>query len=173
MTARLSSDRIFLLLGSNMGDTRRYLHESIGMISAGIGTVVHQSSLYKTEPWGNLNQEWFLNQSIELRSPLSPADLLQGLKAIETRLGRTTQVKWGPRIIDIDILLYGSLILDDPSLKVPHPFLADRRFALMPLAEIAGEVQHPVLKKSIKELVDETRDTLLVERLASDPADFG
>lgn len=173
MAVPQSGDRIFLLLGSNLGDTLRHLHECVSMIRSDVGTVIHQSSRYKTEPWGNQDQAWFLNQAIELTTSLSPSDLLRRLKGIEASLGRVNEIKWGPRNIDIDILLYGDLILDDPSLKIPHPLLADRRFALVPLAEIAGSIQHPVLKKSIHDLLNETQDSLAVERLTSDSTDFG
>ena len=139
---------IFLLLGSNVGDRHVQLDKSRKLIDQKAGPVLFHSEIYETAPWGKTDQPAFLNQALQIETDLSPFDLLQILKAIEKEVGRTETEKWGPRVIDIDILFYGDEVVDHPDLKVPHPYLAERRFALEPLAELAADFVHPVLSHS-------------------------
>jgi len=117
-------------------------------------TVTRQSSWYMTEPVGLEDPEWFINGVVLLETPLSPETLMKRMLDIETALGRERTVKWGPRIIDLDLLSYDQVIMDSPGLTLPHPFLEKRRFVLEPLAEIAPELVHPVLKKTMVQLRD-------------------
>jgi 2-amino-4-hydroxy-6-hydroxymethyldihydropteridine diphosphokinase len=118
----------------------------------------------KLRPWGNTHQPDFFNQVIGIDSTLSPDELLEGIQKIEKRLGRKREVKWGPRIIDIDILLWGARTMKTPHLTIPHPELPHRRFALLPLAEIAPEFLHPGEKKTIRDLLEASTDPLKVEK---------
>jgi 2-amino-4-hydroxy-6-hydroxymethyldihydropteridine diphosphokinase len=156
----------YLLLGSNLGNRKKYIASAISEIEAKLGSVSQRSSLYQTASWGKHNQPDFLNQVIELKTSLKPKELLSGILSIETGLGRKRIEKWGSRTIDIDILLYEDQIVNEPELNIPHPYLALRRFCLMPLCEIAPELPHPLLKKSIQELLLELSDDLFVKRLS-------
>ena len=156
----------YILLGSNLGDSRKYLADAILEIEDKLGTITKKSSLYQTASWGNHNQPDFLNQVIELYTALDPFYILKGILDIETKLGRERNEKWGSRTIDIDILLYGNLIIEEQALKIPHPFLHQRRFALEPLAEIAPNLIHPQLSKNIKSLLRDLTDKLSVKRLS-------
>lgn len=129
----------------------------IGLLA---GKIAAESSLYETAPWGNTEQPPFLNQAIALDTDLDPHLLLSTLLAIEKSLGRVRTTQWAPRPIDIDILLYGDVVIHEPELTVPHPALPERRFALTPLNEIASGLSHPVLQKTIGELLAECKDTL-------------
>lgn len=158
------NEPIFILLGSNVGDCQANLLNARQEISRGIGKIITTSSVYKTAPWGNTHQPNFYNQVIEINSPLTPDNLLEGILDIEKRLGREREVKWGPRIIDIDILLWGARTMKTPHLTIPHPELPHRRFALLPLTEIAPEFLHPGEKKTIRDLLEACTDPLKVER---------
>ncbi len=118
-------------------------------------TVRRQSSMYQTEPWGVGEQPRFVNMAIEIETEQSPVELLKSLKEIEKELGRVETVKWGPRVIDLDILLYDDLIIKESELEVPHPYMHEREFVLSPLAEIAPDRVHPVLKKTVREMLSE------------------
>lgn len=155
----------FILLGSNLGDSNKYLADAIIEIGKRLGRIIQKSSLYQTASWGNLNQPDFLNQVVELQTAFSPTDLLRVILDIEIKLGRERHEKWGSRTIDIDILLYEDLIIDEVNLKIPHPFLHYRRFALMPLAEIAPDLIHPIMAMKIKELLLNLSDELYVKKL--------
>lgn len=143
---------VYLGLGSNMGDRAANLKSAAALISKLIGKIAKQSHVYETAPWGNTEQEAFLNQVIMINTTLDPRDLLDATNKVEREMGRVKKEKWGPRIIDIDILFYGKRIVRDKGLEIPHPELHKRAFVLVPLMEIAPELEHPVLNKPIDEL---------------------
>jgi 2-amino-4-hydroxy-6-hydroxymethyldihydropteridine diphosphokinase len=149
---------VYIALGSNLGDRAGMLERAIAaMNSAGI-SVVRQSSLYVTEPVGAPGQGWFLNAVVEAETSLLPLQLLHALLKIERELGRRRLTPHGPRAIDLDILFYGSSVIRSRELEVPHPRLTERRFVLIPLAQLAPDFRHPVLHKSINQLLAETPD---------------
>ena len=144
---------VYIGIGSNLGDRKANCMRAIELL-AGKGIVVRkESSLYETDPWGDKNQPKFLNMAIEIETEIKPQDLLGILAGIEKELGRKKSRKWGPRIIDLDILLYNSVTIDQDDLKIPHPFMHERDFVLKPLYEIAPDVKHPVLNLSTGELL--------------------
>jgi 2-amino-4-hydroxy-6-hydroxymethyldihydropteridine diphosphokinase len=142
---------VYLGLGSNLGDRRANLTAAAASLPPA-ATVLRASSIYETEPWGYLEQPTFLNQVLETETNLSPTDLLAALKRLEAGLGRQASFRYGPRLIDLDILLYDQLVLDLPDLVIPHPQLAQRAFTLVPLAELAPDLFHPRLKTSMAQL---------------------
>jgi len=155
---------IFLSLGSNVGDREQNIAHAIeAMASRGI-QVRRQSSLYASEPVDLPTQSWFLNCVVEAQTELMPRQLLHALQELELDLGRRRLVRRGPRVVDIDILLYGSSVVRAPELEVPHPRMAERRFVLVPLRELAPALRHPTLKKTISELLAETRNRSQVRR---------
>jgi 2-amino-4-hydroxy-6-hydroxymethyldihydropteridine diphosphokinase len=144
---------VYLSLGSNVGDRAGNLHAAIDRLRA-FGEVVSVSSFYETEPVEFTAQPWFLNCAVKLGTDQSPQELLACILDIEQRLGRRRGQLKGPRIIDLDILLFGNAVVDNPGLRIPHPAMHERRFVLEPLAEIAPDVLHPVFQRSIGELRD-------------------
>jgi len=156
--------RYVLALGSNTGDSLENLAVAASRLKKDGVRIIRRSSIYKTEPVGLKKQPWFLNQAIEVETGLSPVELLKAAKMIETEMGRKPGSKNGPRPIDIDILLAEDSIVQTADLRIPHPRLPERRFALVPLAEIAPAVVHPVLKKSIRVLLRNCPDRSVVER---------
>src|SRR5690349_3167584 len=148
---------VYLSLGSNVGDRRAQLESAIEQLGA-VGTVLRVSSFYETAPVGHVHQPDFLNCAVALETERMPRQLLAATMAIERGLGRRREAGQGqgggPRMIDIDILLFGSAVVDTAELVIPHPALHERRFVLEPLAEIAPEVRHPVLKRSVREMLD-------------------
>ena len=154
----------YLLLGSNEGDRQQWLEQAIELIAASCGSIVQASSIYTTAPWGIEEQPDFLNMAIAIDTTLPSTDLLKQINEIEQKLGRQRILKWGQRTLDIDILFYGDSIIDLPELKVPHPYIQDRRFALVPLNEIAAELIHPVFNKTIAQLLADCPDTLEVHK---------
>jgi len=152
--------RVYLLLGSNLGNRLLQINLAKIEIETHCGMISTASKIYETAPWGDENQPGFLNQVIEIESGIAPADLLKQLQNIEKTIGREKTHKWGPRIIDIDILFYGELIIHTKDLIIPHPELHKRRFTLVPLAEIAPSFFHPGLNKTVKTLLDECGNTL-------------
>jgi len=155
----------YLLIGGNVGDRPYWLAKARTAIESHCGNVVGISSIYETEAWGNLVQGPFLNQAIQLETSLSPQELLKTILEIETLLGRKREVRYGPRKIDIDILLYNDLVLDSDNLVIPHPEIENRRFALECLNEIAPGKIHPKLHKTISQLLDQTNDPLKVNKI--------
>ena len=159
---------VYLSLGSNLGDRAKNLQDAIAALrKAGI-SVKRISSMYETEPVDYLDQPWFLNCALEAETELAALDLLQAVRGIEAQMGSKKLIAKGPRLIDIDILLYGNEIVDTPELQVPHPRMHLRRFVLEPLAEVAPSVQHPVSHLSISELLARTPDKSAV-RVAAGP----
>lgn len=156
---------VYIGLGSNIGDKRANCMMAVELLRCA-GNVTKVSSFYLTEPVGYADQPDFINAAIEMNTPLSPSGLLSVCKGIEAVMGRGAGIRWGPRVIDIDILLYGDIVINTPELIVPHPMMAGRRFVLAPLAEIAGAVTHPVLGKSIAELLSGLKDDARVEKTA-------
>ncbi len=156
--------RIYLLLGSNLGDRLWYLQQGCQLIETEIGKIERKSSVYRTASWGNTEQPEFLNQAVCVISALSPYELLTAVLLIEKVLGRKRVEKWGSRTLDVDILFYDNDMINEPDLIIPHPLLHHRRFALAPLEEIAPDLYHPVSGKKIKELLSELSDNLYVEK---------
>jgi 2-amino-4-hydroxy-6-hydroxymethyldihydropteridine diphosphokinase len=156
--------RLYLLLGGNLGDRPLYLAQAREHIAAQIGAVIQSSALYETAAWGKTDQPAFLNQVLEVQTELTPEQVLQGINGIEQELGRVRQEHWGARVIDIDILFYDDLVLQSQRLTIPHPQLHLRRFTLLPLAEIAPSLEHPVLQKSVTQLLQDCPDELEVTR---------
>ena len=154
--------RIFLLLGTNLGDRKKNLTEARNAIELQVGSIIRASSIYETKAWGKTDQPDFLNQALEVETRFSPTRVLQEILAIEESLGRTRKEKWRERVIDIDILLYENEIITSQDLTIPHPQLPNRRFALVPLAEITGGLIHPLLQISIDDLVKQCPDSLEV-----------
>ena len=155
----ISMTVVYLLLGSNENNRQHNIEQALRLMALKGCEILSQSALYETEAWGLKEQQPFLNQAVEVRTTLQPLQLLHTLKAIEKETGRVETVKWGPRVIDIDILFYGAAIIDEPELKVPHPYLHQRRFTLVPLAEIAPQLLHPVIYKTVVQLLAECEDT--------------
>jgi len=156
---------VYLSLGSNLGDRQANLRAALdGLVE--LGTVQAVSSFYETEPVGLIAQPWFLNCAVKLDTEKMPRQLIAGVLNLEREMGRQRKQKNGPRIIDIDILLFGTSVIEAVGLTVPHPRLHERRFVLEPLAEIAPEVRHPVLKRTVRELRDSLSPGQTVRRRA-------
>ncbi len=155
-------NRVYLLLGSNEGDRLGWMQQSIDQINEACGKVVARSQVYETAAWGLEEQPDFLNMAIAVDTDLAPIAILKAVNAIEHNLGRQRTLKWGQRTLDIDILFYGDHIISLPELTVPHPHMQLRRFALVPLAEIAPKLVHPVLNKTVEELLADCPDPLPV-----------
>jgi 2-amino-4-hydroxy-6-hydroxymethyldihydropteridine diphosphokinase len=155
-----------LLIGGNLGNRKENLSKAVSLITEQCGSLTRSSSIYETEAWGKTDQPSFLNQALEISTSLNARQLLRKILKIEKEMGRTRMEKLGPRIIDIDILLFGNEIHDLRFLKIPHPEMQNRRFVLVPLAEIDPTLQHPVLKKTTAELLEECPDNLQVSKVS-------
>lgn len=143
-------------IGSNLGNREENCLKAIRLLFHKGIAVRKESAMYETEPWGVKDQPMFINMAIEIETDRAPLELLRLLKAIEEEIGRKETVRWGPRKIDLDILFYDDLIINEPGLRIPHPHMHERGFVLKPIAEIAPEKIHPVSRKTIKELLLET-----------------
>jgi 2-amino-4-hydroxy-6-hydroxymethyldihydropteridine diphosphokinase len=162
----LECSTAYLLLGGNLGNREANLELAVSLLNEKVGEVVSVSALYKTAAWGKTDQPAFLNQAVALRTSLTALEVLTKALAIEQDLGRVRKDKWGERLIDIDLILFGDEIIDIPGkLQVPHPHMQNRRFVMEPLAEIAPEVIHPVLGKTMLNISQNINDPLTVKKL--------
>lgn len=155
----------YLHLGSNQGHKVGHIVSALVLIEKEIGPIHATSSFYETAAWGVEEQEDFVNMAIKVETYLSPTELILAVAKIENKLGRKRIVKWGPRIIDIDIILYGDLVIKQENLEIPHPRMGDRRFVLVPMVEIAADDIHPITKLTLKEMLDVCADQLTVKKL--------
>lgn len=156
--------RAYLLLGSNLGDRAALLRDARARLAAEAGEIVAVSGIYETAAWGREDQPAYLNQAVALDTWLRPEQLLTACLAVEQQAGRERQERWGSRTLDVDVLFYGQAIIHSPTLSVPHPRLPERRFALVPLDEIAKALRHPQSNLSVRELLACCPDPLPVHR---------
>ena len=160
----MKNNRIYLLLGSNMGNSRQLIGQVKKHIGKQIGLIGRESALYQTAAWGNSKQPDFLNQVVIIETTLTPMEAMITILDIEKKMGRIRTVKNAPRIIDIDILFYNKMIIDEEDLQVPHPQISTRRFVLVPLKELSPLFIHPVLQKTIHQLLRVCPDKLAVKK---------
>ncbi len=146
---------IYIGIGSNLGDREGTCLKALEELEKRGIKVAKKSSRYETEPWGVKDQPNFINMAVEADTDLTPMEVLRVTKEIEKNLGRKETLMWGPRTVDLDILLYDDLVVDEPDLRIPHPHMHERDFVLKPLTEIAPEAIHPLLKKTVREMLSE------------------
>jgi len=158
---------VYLLTGGNVGNRQQYLENAALLIETACGKITRRSAIYETAAWGKTDQAAFLNQALELSTLLDPGELMKALLLIEQKTGRERSEKYGPRTIDIDILLFNSAIVRSVLVTIPHPQMANRRFVLVPLNEIAAGYMHPVLKKTVSQLLAICPDTLPVKKFST------
>lgn len=162
----LDLKKAYLLLGSNLGEREQYLSDALKLIEENIGTLFSKSAIYETEAWGKTDQPGFLNLAIGVETVLTPIELLNAILRIEEALGRVRHERWGARLIDIDIVLYEQEIVNVVGeLQIPHVEMHNRKFVMEPLAEIAPNVIHPILKKSVSEILATLTDSLSVSKI--------
>jgi 2-amino-4-hydroxy-6-hydroxymethyldihydropteridine diphosphokinase len=159
-------NKAFLGIGTNLGNRKANLRKTIEMIGEHIGKLIHSSSVYETAPWGFEAENDFLNMVIMVETNHSPAELMKKIAIIESKLGRErSQDRYSSRVIDIDILLYNDFVIIENGLKIPHPLMHERKFVLVPFCELAPDIIHPVLGKSMKVLLEECRDRSKISKL--------
>ncbi len=158
---------VYLLLGSNLGDRNTYIKEASVLLEQFVGKIKRSSGIYETQSWGVENLPDYLNQVLEIETSLEPEIILEKTQIIEEKLFRERTNKWQSRTIDIDILFYGSAIINTSQLKIPHPEIQNRLFTLVPLNELIPDYIHPVLNKPIYQLKQEVKDKLLVKIFTS------
>lgn len=156
---------VYLITGGNIGDAKQQLSTAAALLEQYCGTIIDRSAVYETEPWGNANQDNFLNQVLVIETKLSAKEVMKAIVDIEKRMGRERKEKNGPRVIDIDMLFFNHQIINEPELVVPHPRLRQRRFVLEPLNEVAPAYIHPIFYKTVRQLLDECTDTLKINKL--------
>ncbi|SMC98483.1 2-amino-4-hydroxy-6-hydroxymethyldihydropteridine diphosphokinase [Pedobacter nyackensis] len=162
----LDSENVYLLLGSNLGDRETLINDALTEIEQHVGVVFAKSSLYETAAWGKEDQPTFLNIAIGVKTMLSPLEVLEKVLEIELDLGRVRLEKWGARLIDIDVILYGNKVVDmGEKLQIPHPQMQYRKFVLEPLNEIAAEYVHPIIQLKVSEMLERLNDNLSVSKL--------
>jgi 2-amino-4-hydroxy-6-hydroxymethyldihydropteridine diphosphokinase len=157
-------NKAYLLIGGNIGNREETLGEARELIKQHCGIITITSSIYETAAWGKTDQPSFLNQALEIKTELNARQLMRRILKVEKMMGRIRKEKYGPRIIDIDILLFNNEVHNFPLLKLPHPVMQNRRFALIPLAEIAPNIVNPTLKKTINQLLKDCPDKLEVKK---------
>ncbi|AHF16993.1 2-amino-4-hydroxy-6-hydroxymethyldihydropteridine diphosphokinase [Niabella soli] len=157
----------YLLIGGNLGNRQENLGRARRHIEKEAGAIIKRSAIYETAAWGLTDQPDFYNQALRIETTLTPEQLMTVILKIETTMGRIRQERYGPRIIDIDILFYGAIVCDTPAVTIPHPRITERRFVLAPLEEIAPDLIHPQLNKSIHELLAATTDTSPVKKVTN------
>ena len=153
--------KIYLSIGSNLGDRSEHLREAVTRLAAEEIGVLRESSIYETEPRDFRDQPWFLNQVVEAETDLFPRQVLARVQKIEREMGRRRGVAKGPRVIDIDIILFGDAVLRTPELEIPHPRISERRFVLEPLAELSPDLRHPETGRSVREMVEGVKDQIV------------
>jgi 2-amino-4-hydroxy-6-hydroxymethyldihydropteridine diphosphokinase len=157
---------VYIGIGSNIGDKLNHCEKAISeILKADRHKLLAKSSLFKTQPVGYASQDWFVNGVIKLETDLEPPELLRTLKTIESQLGRAQTFRWGPRTIDLDILFFDDIEIHTEELQIPHPLIQNRQFVLVPLVQIDRNFIHPVLKKTIQELLDNLKEDQGVEKL--------
>jgi dihydroneopterin aldolase/2-amino-4-hydroxy-6-hydroxymethyldihydropteridine diphosphokinase len=157
----------FIGIGSNLGDKVHYFEKAVSeILKTDHHRLLAKSSLFKTKPMGYTSQDWFINGVIKIETDLEAHELLQTLKSIESQLGRSKTLKWGPRTIDLDILFFDDVEIHTEELQIPHPLIQERQFVLIPLAEIDRNLIHPVLKKTVREFLENLKEDQGVEKLS-------
>lgn len=159
--------KVYLLVGSNLGDREGFISKARISIEDKIGKITNSSKIYETAPWGERDQDDFLNQALQVETKLKPKKVLEKIAEIEKYLEREETYKWGPREIDIDILFYGDELISEIDLTIPHPFIHERKFTLIPLSEIAPDLYHPIMGTTVLELLLECEDELEVKEYKS------
>ncbi len=154
---------VYLSLGANIGDVKETLQKAIQSIERKLNAHAVTSSFYQTKAWGKTDQNDFINCCISIQTAIPPIDLLAITQSIEEELGRVRKEHWGPRLIDIDILFYETLVVETPTLKIPHPYIQNRNFVLTPLNEIAPTFVHPTLHRTISHLLEECSDNSMIQ----------